>query len=125
LRLVLDAGALIALERNDGAVWRRLKWALRVDDDLVTHGRIIGQVWRRGDRQARLSRALTHVRVAPLDEALGRSAGELLTRTRSNDVLDAALVALAENGDQILTSDLGDIERLAIAADRDVDIIPV
>jgi hypothetical protein len=126
MKMVLDCGALIALERNDRAMWRRLKLALVAQQVPVSHGGIVGQAWRaRGPRQALLARALDAVAIHPLDQALGRDAGELLARAKRSDVVDAALVLLAEQGDQIVTSDPGDIEPLARAARLDVDVIRV
>ncbi len=124
MTLVLDSGALIALERNDRAMWRRLKAALLDGQSPVSHGGIVGQAWRGcGPRQALLVKALAGIDVRPLDETLGRAAGELLAVARRRDVVDAALVLLAEDGDQIITSDAGDIEPLARASGRHVDII--
>jgi len=74
--LVLDSGALIALERADRRMWRRLKAATLGGDAILTHGGVVGQVWRgRGARQALLARALAGIDVRPLDDALGRAAG--------------------------------------------------
>jgi len=126
MRLVLDCGALIALERNDRAMWRRLKLALVAEQVPLSHGGIVGQAWRgRGPRQALLARALDGVEIRPLDRALGRAAGELLARAGRSDVVDAALVLLADDGDQIVTSDPDDIEPLALAARRHVDLLRV
>jgi hypothetical protein len=124
--LVLDSGALVALERNDRAMWVRLKTALIDETEVVSHGGVIGQVWRSGGpRQALLARALGSVDVRPLDEALGRAAGSLLARTRSRDVIDAAVVAMARSGDVILTSDLADLAPLARATGTELDILAV
>jgi hypothetical protein len=126
MRLILDNGALIALERNDRAMWRRLKLALVTEQVPLSHGGVVGQAWRgHGPRQALLARALEAIEVRPLDRALGRAAGELLARAGRSDVVDAALVLLASDGDQIVTSDPGDIEPLARAAHRNVDLIHV
>jgi hypothetical protein len=126
MRLVLDCGALIALERNDRAMWRRLKLALVAEQVPLSHGGIVGQAWRgRGPRQALLAKALDGVEIRPLDRALGRAAGELLARAGRSDVVDAALVLLADDGDQIVTSDPHDIEPLALAARRHVDLLRV
>lgn len=126
MRLILDNGALIALERNDRAMWRRLKLALVTEQVPLSHGGVVGQAWRgRGPRQALLARALEAIEIRPLDRALGRAAGELLARAARSDVVDAALVLLAGDGDQIVTSDPGDIEPLARAARRSVDLIRV
>ncbi|MBS2017670.1 MAG: hypothetical protein JST00_32625 [Deltaproteobacteria bacterium] len=123
MTLVLDTGALVALERRDRAMWRRLKLAVEEGSVPVTHGAIVGQAWRGGARQAMLARALSAFDVRPLDEALGRRAGALLARARRNDVVDAALALLASDGDAIVTSDPKDIAALATAADLDVEII--
>jgi hypothetical protein len=63
--------------------------------------------------------------IASLDETLGRSAGILLGRSRTKDVIDAALILLAEDGDLLLTADPGDLETLAAAAKLHVDIVAV
>lgn len=125
VQLVLDAGALIALERADRAMWRRYELALRLGQRLVTHGGVVGQVFRGSPRQARLARALSGVRVVPLDDRLGREAGRLLGGTKTSDVIDAALVLLARDGDTILTSDMGDLQPLATIARIDVDLVRV
>jgi len=124
MRLVLDAGALIAIDKNDRAMWRRLKAAQLAGDVPVSHGGIVGQVWRGGgSRHALLARALAGIEVRPIDETLGRAAGELLSAARRRDVLDAALVLLAADGDYIVTSDPADIEPLARVSGRHVEII--
>jgi hypothetical protein len=122
--LVLDSGALIALERHDRAMWRRLKAAHAAGEVPVSHGGIVAQVWRGADgRQALLARALDSIDVRPLDLALGRAAGALLATARCRDAIDAALVLLAEDDDQIVTSDPDDIEPLARAAGTHVEIV--
>jgi hypothetical protein len=121
--LVLDSGGLIALERNERSMWARLKAAEIAREPPLTHGGVLGQVWRGGPRQARLARALRGVDVRPLDRTLGRAAGELLARTSSSDVIDAAVVLLAADGDDILTLDRSDFEGLVRAAGRHVELI--
>jgi hypothetical protein len=126
VRLVFDTGALLALERHDRSMWRRFKGALLAGSVPATHGGVVGQAWRgRGPRQALLAKALAGIDVRPLDQALGRAAGELLATTRGADVVDAALVLLADDGDQIITSDSDDLELLARATGRHVEIVPV
>jgi hypothetical protein len=90
----------------------------------LSHGGIVGQAWRgRGSRHALLAKALAGCEIRALDEALGRAAGELLGRAKRRDVVDAALVILASDGDQIITSDPGDLEPLAQASGRHVEIV--
>lgn len=126
MSLVLDSGALIALEKKDRAMWRRLKAALLAKSVPVTHGGVVGQAWRGGGpRQALLARALAGIDIRPLDENLGRAAGSLLAHGGSVDVIDAALVLLANDGDDIVTSDPEDIEPLAVRLGRHVEVLRV
>lgn len=126
MTVVLDAGAFVAIERGDRdlmAIIKRERIAGRVP---LTHGGIIGQVWRRGTgRQANLARLLPGVEVVPIDRELGRRSGVLLAAAATTDVIDAALVLLARDGDELFTSDPGDLATLATAAGLHVDLIPV
>jgi hypothetical protein len=122
--IVLDAGALIALERNDRELISLLKGELLERRPPITHAGVVGQVWRGGrGRQANLARFLQGARVEPLDDGLGRRAGLLLGTARTADVIDAALVLVASPGDEIHTSDVDDIVKLARAAGREVKVI--
>lgn len=124
MTLVLDAGALIALEKNDRVMWRRLKGALLSASVPVSHGGVVGEVWRgAGPRQALLAKALDGIDVRPLDLDLGRAAGELLRRAGTSDVVDAAVVMLADDGDDIVTSDAEDLGTLAAHLGRHVEIL--
>jgi hypothetical protein len=124
--LVLDAGAFLAWERGDREV-AALILASRTEGDVpVTHGGVVGQVWRGGaGKQAGLGQLLLGCRVVALDEALGRRVGALLATARKRDVVDAAVVLLARDDDVILTSDPDDLRPLAVAADLHVDIVRV
>lgn len=126
MSLVLDAGALVAVERAHRETVALIKRELVAGRVPRTHGGVVGQVWRGGaGRQVMLSRLLAGLEVAPLDEELGRRAGALLGRARAVDVVDAAVVLLANEGDVILTSDPDDMASLAAAAGLDVDIVQV
>ena len=123
MSLVLDTGALVALERNERRMWVRLKAAQQARDLPLTHAGVLGQVWRGGPRQARLSQALAGIDVRSLDEPVGRAAGQLLAVSGLADVVDAAVVLLANDGDEIVTVDREDLERLAVAAGRHIELI--
>lgn len=126
MRVVFDAGALIALERGDRAMWRRLEVLRRTGEPPVTHGGVIAQVWRGGwGRQVLLARALPAVEVVGLDDELGRLAGLLLGVARTSDAVDAGVVAMASDDDRIVTSDPGDLDVLVAASGRHIDVIPV
>jgi hypothetical protein len=114
--MVLDAGAFIALDRNDRSMWARLAIARRAEQQIVTHAGIVGQVWRRPARQARLAQALKAVDVRPLTVQLAQRAGLLLAATGRDDVHDAALALVCEPNDVLLTSDMDDL--LALLSER-------
>ena len=85
---------------------------------------VVAQVWRDpSGHQALLARALRSIEVRSVDEDLARRAGVLLGRTSTNDAIDATLVLLAADGDDILTSDPEDIARLVAATSRRVRVI--
>jgi hypothetical protein len=111
-RLVLDAGALIALERNDRPMWARLEAASAATLDVVVPVGALAQVWRGTSRQARLSQALAKTRAGEFD-AIARAAGELCRAARSSDPIDAAVVLNAIGATSVIvTSDPNDIRRL-------------
>jgi hypothetical protein len=119
-RLVLDAGALIALERNDRPMWARLEAASDAALDVVVPVGALAQVWRGTPRQARLSQALAKTRAGEFD-AIARAAGELCRAARSSDPIDASVVLNAAGASSvILTSDPTDIRRLIRALPREV-----
>jgi hypothetical protein len=124
--LVLDAGAFVAVERGDRDVVALVKRERLAGRPPVTCGGVVAQVWRGGHgRQALVARLLAGVFVVPIDDHLGRRAGNLLARSGQTDAIAAAVVCLAADGDDILTSDAGDLRALAEAADIHVDLIPV
>lgn len=114
----------MAYERGDPEVSARIRRALESKVAPRTHGGVVGQVFRSG-RQARLSALLRGTEVVPLDRDLGRRTGMLLARAATADVIDAALVLVAIDGDEILTSDAADIVRLAQTSKLHLKITPV
>jgi predicted nucleic acid-binding protein len=125
--LVLDAGALLAVDRDDRAMMARLRIAQTSGLDLRTTGAVVAQVWRDpGGRQANLARLLRAVDVIPVDDRLGREAGVLLGRAGAGDAVDAtvaAIAAIAARGDRVLTSDPDDMARLVGASGRAVGVV--
>jgi predicted nucleic acid-binding protein len=122
--VVLDAGALIGVDRNERAVVSLLAAARSAGLPLRTVSTVVAQVWRdeRG-RQAHLARFLRAVEIVPVDDVAARTAGVLLGRSETSDVVDATLVAAVRRGDQILTSDRSDIAALLDAARLRVEIV--
>jgi len=124
--VVLDAGALLAIERGDRRIAAVLKVELAAGRSPRTHGGVIGQVWRGGaGRQARLAMALQGAEIVAIDDALGRRVGILLGRSGGADVIDAGVVLIADDGDEVFTGDRADLLALAAAAGRQIDLVEV
>jgi hypothetical protein len=123
--LVLDAGALLAVDRDDRAMIARLRVAHQSGLELRSNAMVVAQVWRdRRGRQANLARVLRAVDVRAIRPSDGREAGALLAEAGTADPVDATVVLLAEPGDRILTSDPEDLARLAAAARNRAVIVP-
>jgi hypothetical protein len=114
--LVFDAGGLIALDRGDRAVGVLLAVAAQDGVEAVTSSACVAQAWRAPARQARLARALAGFLEWPIDPPRARRCGLLLADTGTADIADAAVALLVQDGDTVLTSDPGDLERLLEAA---------
>ncbi len=110
---VLDAGALIGIDRGDrstvGTVLEEL------GGTFIVPAGVLAQVWRDGTSQVRLARFLNAERttVEDFDELRAKAAGELLARSGTSDVVDAS-VALAARQHRaiVLTADPEDLRRL-------------
>jgi hypothetical protein len=73
---------------------------------------LVGQAWRNGRVQVTLTRFLRNeeVEIVPLDEQLARSCGELCSAASASDIIDAPVVIVArERQDLIVTSDPSDL----------------
>jgi predicted nucleic acid-binding protein len=117
-RLILDAGAVIALTRGDRRVRSFLSRALELGAPIEIPVAVLAETVRGGPRDAPLNRVLKAIGSVPVaHEAHGRIAGQLLGSTRSSSTVDALVVAQAveAGGAQILTGDREDLERLAAA----------
>ena len=114
--LVLDAGALIAVDRGDRKMQRKIQDALNIGEPVRTNANAVAQVWRNGAKQARLAKALRLATIEPVTPEDGYRAGELLGATRTKDVVDATVALLAESGDEVYTSDPGDLQLLTETA---------
>jgi hypothetical protein len=123
--LVLDTGALVAVDRGDRLLAASLRVAERHGWELRSTGAVIAEAWRdAGGRQARLARLLKAVDVRVVDRRLGQEAGVLLGRCDVSDAVDATVVAVAASGDRILTSDPTDVGALVSASRRAVLVVP-
>jgi hypothetical protein len=113
--LTLDAGALVAFDRNERAVVAIVARASEHSIQLAVPAGVVGQVWRDGSRQVRLARLLGSdlIEIESLDDKRARAAGQLCGVTGTSDVVDASVVLCARaRGHGVLTADLDDLRRL-------------
>ena len=116
--VVLDAGALIAVDRADRRVIRLLELA----QDIHVPAGALAQAWRNPVRQVRLVRVVSSdgVVVHPFDAASARAAGQLCAATATSDVVDASVVLVSRLVDGVtVTSDAADLRRL----DQGIDLV--
>lgn len=120
--IVYDAGALVAAERNERPMWALHDASLRRGLSPLVPAAVLAQVWR-GGPQASLSRLLAGCTITPLDERIARAAGTLCGQARSDDVVDASVVVLAQMLDaSVVTGDATDLRRLAEAVDYPISL---
>lgn len=115
MSLILDAGALIAVERGDRATAAVIEVARQEQRAVVVPAGVVGQVWRGGGRQVRLARLLNarDVLVDPLTDVAARAAGVLCGAAGTTDVIDASVVLAARrHGATVISSDRADLESL-------------
>jgi hypothetical protein len=116
--VTLDAGGLIALDRNDRRVVVLLARASETGARVTVPASALAQAIRAPDGQARLSRLIRQPTTDVID--LGRvdasSVGRLLAASGTSDIADAHVVICARRADQpVVTSDPGDLHQLAPA----------
>ena len=113
--LTLDAGALIAIERNDRSMLALLVRTRAAKQPIAIPAGALAQVWRDGARQTRLATLLSddRVQVVALDARASREAGQLCGLTATADVIDASVVLCARRRQHtVATSDPDDLRRL-------------
>ncbi|MDP9133491.1 MAG: twitching motility protein PilT [Actinomycetota bacterium] len=111
--LVLDAGALIAVERFDRSIWALLAEARERGTENFVPSTVLAQAWRGGPRSAPIARLLEACAVDQLDERRAKEVGIRLGARGVSDVPDAhvACCATARKA-AIATSDPDDIAAL-------------
>jgi hypothetical protein len=112
VRAILDAGALVAVDRRDRRIGAQLRVLQQQGTPVRVSSAVVGQVWRDGRRQANLARVLAGVGIEALAKDDGRRIGELLALAGSADVVDAHVALMTAPSDLVLTSDPSDIRKL-------------
>src|SRR5579872_7010852 len=111
-RVVLDTGALIALERGQQSIRRVYRLALEEGYPLVTTTPVVAEWWRKGRREKARAEILRTLLLEPPDGHVARLAGGAIGLVAAG-VVDALLMASASvRGDTVYTSDMTDMKRL-------------
>lgn len=126
---VLDAGALVALERADDFMLELLRRVRAGRGRLILPDPVLAQAWRGGSgRQARIS-TLAALRPefcerVPLDTDAAKQIGARIAECGHSDVIDVHVALLAlQHSAVVITSDRSDIETVDAALhERIVDI---
>lgn len=117
--LVLDAGALIALERGNRRVAIVLRAILEAGFEVRVPTSALAQVWRGGPRSARLARLVDACELDPLEERRAKEVGIRLGARAATDVVDCHVVCCAlERNAAVATSDAEDLRALSDPDER-------
>ncbi len=113
--ITLDAGGLVALDRDDRRVLVLLARAKETGARVTVPATALAQAIRQPQRQARLARLVRQstTDLVPLDRVDATNVGRLLSASATADIVDAHVVICARRaGQQVVTSDPDDIRRL-------------
>jgi hypothetical protein len=123
--VVYDAGALIAADRGERLVWAQHRLRLEAGIVPMVPSPVVAQA-SRSPRQVQMRQLLRGCEVVSFDEADAHQAGALLGKSRTNDIVDAAVVVLAvQRNADIQTGDAKDIRRLVAAARAKLSVLGV
>jgi hypothetical protein len=113
--VTLDAGGLIALDRDDRRVVVLLARARETGALVTVPAPALAQAIRRPERQMRLSRLIRQpgTDVIALDRVDATHVGRLLAASGTSDIADAHVVICARRaGQPVVTSDPSDLRQL-------------
>lgn len=113
--ITLDAGALIALDRNDRRVIALLARSAETRATVTIPASALAQAVRQPERQVRLARLIRQPTsdVVSLDRIDATNVGRVLAASRTVDVVDAHVVVCARRANQaVATSDPDDLRSL-------------
>ena len=122
--VTLDAGGLIALDRDDRRVIVLLARAAETRGRVTVPASALAQAVRRPERQARLARLIRQptTDVVALDRVDATHVGRLLAASGTADITDAHVIVCARrSGQRVVTSDPDDLRRL----DPDLEVVTI
>ena len=113
--ITLDAGGLIALDRNDRRVLVLIARTMESGMRVTVPATALAQAIRNPGKQARLSRLIRQAGtdLVALDARDATAVGLLLARTGTSDIADAHVAVCAQRaGQAVVTSDPDDLKRI-------------
>jgi hypothetical protein len=119
VRIILDSGAIIASERNDAMLAAVLKAARKDRTPILVPATVVAESWRGASAHARTAHLFGSVDGFPeLNEQTARRVGALLAISRTAEIVDGSVVAIAIalRPATIVTSDVDDITHLLHSA---------
>ena len=114
--ITLDAGGLIAVDRNDRRILTLLARAKERGMRIAIPATALAQAMRNPARQARLSRLIRQAGtdLVALDGTDATAVGMVLARTGTADIVDAHVALCAQRaGQAVATSDPADLRRIS------------
>jgi rRNA-processing protein FCF1 len=112
-RVMLDTGALIALERGNLNIRKIHRLAIENGFQVVVTTPVIAEWWRKGRREKERTRILRTLVLEAPDSYVARLAGTAVGLV-SAGVVDALVMACASiRNDTVYTGDVTDFERLS------------
>lgn len=116
-----DTGALVAADRGERRQWARHRALLNRREVPVVPSPALAQAWRGGSPL--LSRLLAGCDTEALDDTRARATGALAAHSATTDIVDACVVEGAlRRHDLIISSDPGDLQAIAAAISRRLEI---
>jgi hypothetical protein len=119
VRIILDSGAIIASERNDATFAAILKAARKDRTPILISATVVAETWRGASTHARTAHLFGSVDGFPeLNEQTARRVGALLAISRTIEIVDGNVVAIAIalRPATIVTSDVNNITHLLQSA---------
>ena len=119
MRIIFDSGAIIASERNDATLAAILKAARKDRTPILVPATVVAETWRGASTHARTAHLFGSVDGFPeLNEQTARRVGALLAISRTAEIVDGNVVAIAIalRPATIVTSDVNDITHLLQSA---------
>jgi len=121
--VVYDAGVLIAADRGERRIWAEHKVRLEAGHAPLVPAPVVAQA-SRSPKQAQMRRMLRGCEVVSFDEEAAHRVGALLGASRTSDIVDAAVVAVAiDRKADIRTGDVKDLRKLIAAGRTKVRIV--